>query len=73
MSGVSFRVSKKEVVKEIGAESPHLKIERLGACVVLQWQEHLSTSRFSPGTIELVVFPMVHFGAVFSRECGTRK
>lgn len=60
MSRVSFRVSKR-VVKDVEAKSP--QIERLVACMVLQWQECLLTLNFSPVTIEVVVFPMVHFGA----------
>lgn len=60
MSRVSFSVSKR-VVKDVEAESP--QIERLVACMVLQWQECLLTLNFSPVTIEVVVFPMVHFGA----------
>lgn len=52
----------KKVVKEMESGSPHLKTERLGACMVLQWQEGLSTLNFSSGTIELVVLPMVHCG-----------
>lgn len=48
-------------MKDVEAESP--QIERLVACMVLQWQECLLTLNFSPVTIEVVVFPMVHFGA----------
>lgn len=48
-------------MKDMEAESP--QIERLVACMVLQWQECLLTSNLSPVTVELVIFPMVHFGA----------
>lgn len=44
-------------MKDVEAESP--QIERLVACMVLQWQECLLTLNFSPVTIEVVVFPMV--------------
>lgn len=76
------------VVKEMASEflnkkwSPHLKVESIVVCMVLQQQECVATLNFNPikllscflwFTLEQKVIVLRPHFHLFSQECGTSK